>query len=90
MEEYTCEILIIGAGPAGLNAGLYCGRAGRDTIILEGKTPSALARAKEISNWIGEKEISGIDLLEKFKEHVRSYENVRIINDGNGNEHGIH
>jgi thioredoxin reductase len=79
MEDYECEILIIGAGPAGLNAGIYCGRAGRDTIILDGKEPSALAETKEISNWIGEQEIVGPELLKKFKDHAESFENVRII-----------
>jgi len=79
MEEYTCEILIIGSGPAGLNAGIYCGRAGRDTIILDGKEPSALEQTKEISNWLGEKQISGPELVKKFKDHAESYENVRIL-----------
>lgn len=79
MDEYKCEVLIIGAGPAGLTAGVYCGRANRDTIILDGKEPSALLKAKEIQNWIGEKDTSGIELLKKFKEHAESFEKVRII-----------
>ena len=80
MEEYKCEILIIGAGPAGLSAGVYCGRSNRDTIILDGKEPSSLAKTKEIQNWLGEQDISGPDLLNKFKAHAQSYEKVRIIN----------
>jgi thioredoxin reductase (NADPH) len=80
MEEYKCEILIIGAGPAGLTAGVYCGRANRDTIILNGKEPSALAKTKEIHNWLGEQDIAGIDLLNKFKNHAKSFQKVRIIN----------
>jgi len=79
MEEYKCEILIIGAGPAGLSAGVYCGRSNRDTIILQGKQVSALAKAKEIQNWLGEEEISGPNLLEKFKKHAESYDSVRIV-----------
>ncbi|MFX0031343.1 MAG: NAD(P)/FAD-dependent oxidoreductase [Candidatus Hodarchaeota archaeon] len=79
MDEYTCEVLIIGAGPAGLTAGVYCGRANRDTIILDGKETSALVKAKEIQNWIGEKDISGIELLKKFKIHAESFDTVRII-----------
>ncbi|MFX0021384.1 MAG: NAD(P)/FAD-dependent oxidoreductase [Candidatus Hermodarchaeota archaeon] len=80
MDELNCEILIIGGGPAGLTAGIYCARANRDVIILEGKEVSALARTKEIQNWPGEIDIKGKKLLEKFKAHVESYsENVRII-----------
>ncbi|MHA1283231.1 MAG: NAD(P)/FAD-dependent oxidoreductase [Promethearchaeota archaeon] len=79
MEEYKCEVLIIGAGPAGCAAGIYCGRAGRDTIILKGKTPSALELAKEIDNFPGHPNITGKKLLEKFQNHANSYNNVKII-----------
>lgn len=79
MEEFNCEVLIIGAGPAGLNAGVYCGRANRNTIILEGKEDSALKRTKEIGNWLGEKKIDGPTLLEKFRSHTESYDTVKII-----------
>jgi thioredoxin reductase (NADPH) len=80
MDELECEILIIGSGPAGLTAGIYCARANRDVIILDGKESSALARTKEIQNWPGEIYIKGEDLLTKFKAHAESYsENVRII-----------
>jgi thioredoxin reductase (NADPH) len=80
MDEYKCEVLIIGAGPAGLSAGVYCARANRDVIILDGKELSALAQAKEIQNWPGEIDIKGKNLLEKFRTHAESYsENIRII-----------
>ena len=80
MDELNCEVLIIGAGPAGLTAGVYCARANRDVIILDGKELSALAKAKEIQNWPGEIDIKGKSLLEKLKAHAESYsENVRLI-----------
>lgn len=80
MDELKCEILIIGAGPAGLSAGIYCARANRDVIILEGKELSGLEQAKEIQNWPGEIDIKGKHLLKKFRTHAESYsENIRII-----------
>ncbi|MFX0042085.1 MAG: NAD(P)/FAD-dependent oxidoreductase [Candidatus Hodarchaeota archaeon] len=80
MDELKCEILIIGAGPAGLSAGVYCARAKRDVIILDGKELSALAKTKEIQNWLGEIDIKGKKLLQKFRAHAESYsENLRII-----------
>ncbi|TXT58852.1 MAG: Thioredoxin reductase [Promethearchaeota archaeon] len=79
MEDLSCEVLIIGAGPAGCTAGVYCGRGNRDTIILNGKDPSALERTKEIQNWVGEERITGPELLKKFQEHATSYENVNMI-----------
>ena len=80
LQEYKCEVLIIGAGPAGLSAAVYCGRANRNTIVLEGKEPSSLAKNKEIQNWLGEIGVTGLELLEKFKKHSESYESVKIIN----------
>ena len=84
MDEYECEVLIIGAGPAGLTAGIYCARANRIVIILEGKELSALSRVKEIQNWPGKIDIKGKKLLTEFREHSLSYsENVKIIQGDN-------
>ena len=79
LKEYKCEVLIIGAGPAGLSAGVYCGRANRSTIILDGKEPSALEKTKEIQNWLGEADIGGLELLKKFRKHAERFDNVDII-----------
>ena len=82
MDEFKCEVLIIGSGPAGLSAGVFCARANRDVIILDGKELSALEKKKEIQNWPGEIDIKGKHLLKKFRDHVESYsENVRILKD---------
>ena len=79
LQEYKCEVLIIGAGPAGLSAAVYCGRANRSTIVLEGKELSSLAKTQEIQNWLGEIVATGLGLLEKFKKHAESYESVKIV-----------
>ncbi len=79
LQEYKCEVLIIGAGPAGLSSAVYCGRANRDTIILEGKEPSSLTKTQEIQNWLGEINVSGSELLEKFKKHSENYDSVKLI-----------
>lgn len=79
LEQYNCEILIIGSGPAGCTAAIYCGRAQRDTIILDGKQESALGQTHEILNYPGYKEMAGPDLLKKFREHAQSHKTVRLI-----------
>jgi thioredoxin reductase (NADPH) len=79
LQQYKCEILIIGAGPAGCSAGIYCGRIEKDVIILEGKQSSALERAKEIKNYPGYDKISGIELLKKFRDQLKKYKKVKII-----------
>ncbi len=79
LEEYSCEILIIGAGPAGCSAGIYCGRSHMDTIILDGKVESAIVQAKEVKNYPGFENIKGNEILDQLKKHAASHESVRII-----------
>ena len=48
------DVLIIGGGPAGLSAGLYCGRAGLKALLLEGAAPGGqLLLADRIGNYPG-------------------------------------
>ena len=46
------DVIIVGAGPAGLTAALYCGRAGFDTLVLEKLSPGGqMATTNEIENY---------------------------------------
>ncbi|MHA1733367.1 MAG: NAD(P)/FAD-dependent oxidoreductase [Promethearchaeota archaeon] len=69
-EEITCDVLIMGAGPAGLSAGIYAARGGQKTIILAGKKPSALQTAHDVKNYPGFERITGPDLLAKMRAHA--------------------
>jgi thioredoxin reductase (NADPH) len=64
------DILIVGAGPAGLTAGLYAARAGKKTIILEGRSSSRLAIDYPIENYPGFASIGSRELLGKFREQA--------------------
>jgi len=71
MEAY--DVAIIGAGPAGLTAGLYCARYGLKTAIIEkGLVGGTAIWASSIKNYPGFNEISGMDLMMKFKEQAES------------------
>ena len=69
------DILIIGAGPAGISSGLYAKRAGANVMILY-HGESNLEQATEIENYYGfEKGISGKEL---YKAGIRQAENLEI------------
>jgi len=64
------EVLIIGAGPAGLTAGLYAARSGKNTLVLEGRAPSRLGINYSIENYPGFLSIGSLELLQKFREQA--------------------
>ena len=78
MENY--DTLIIGAGPAGLTAGIYAVRAGLTAIVLDGKTAGGLVgESPAIENYPGFISIDGMKLAEKFKNHALQYVKIKEI-----------
>lgn len=67
------DLIIIGAGPAGLTAGIYGARSGLKTLVLEEKIPGgAAADTPLVENYPGFAEgISGRDLADKMVEHCK-------------------
>jgi thioredoxin reductase (NADPH) len=71
-ENY--EVIIIGGGPAGLTAGLYCQRAALNTVLFErGLLGGQIAISKEVENYPGLQGITGFDLAEKMSHHAKSF-----------------
>lgn len=71
MENW--ELVIIGAGPAGLAAGIYGVRSGLKTLILEGKMAGGTAAdAPLIENYPGFQSINGMELAQKMAAHCRN------------------
>ena len=68
----TYDVIIIGAGPAGLTAGLYCGRARLKTLILEKATFGGQAATTDlIENYPGFPEgVGGFELMNLMKEQA--------------------
>ncbi|MCW3981662.1 MAG: thioredoxin-disulfide reductase [Candidatus Bathyarchaeota archaeon] len=72
MEDW--ELIIIGAGPAGLAAGLYAGRSGLKTLVLEAKMAGGEAAITPwIENYPGFERISGPELVEKMTAHCKKF-----------------
>ena len=70
----TFEVIIIGGGPAGLTAGLYCKRAAMKTVLFEkGLIGGQIAISKDVENYPGMEGITGFDLAEKLLHHTQSF-----------------
>ncbi len=69
------DMIIVGAGPAGLTAALYAARAGMDVLVLERIFPGGqIARAHVVENYPGFPEgIPGVDIGLKFKEQAERH-----------------
>jgi len=66
------DVLIIGAGSAGLAAGIYAVRSGLKTLLLDEKfAGGTIADAPTIVNYPGFAEISGAELAQKMADHAR-------------------
>lgn len=85
------DLIIVGAGPAGLSAAVYGIRAGLDLIVIE-RTPMGggqVIDTSEVDNYLGMPGTGGFELGQKFRQHADSLGvvfrsgNVVSIQDGN-------
>ena len=71
MESY--DLIIIGAGAAGLAASVYGVRSGLKTLVLEEKMAGGTtAEAPWVENYLGFQSINGIELAEKMVAHAKT------------------
>jgi alkyl hydroperoxide reductase subunit F len=71
------DVLIVGAGPAGLTAGVYCARKMLNTIIISENIGGQALESWAIENYMGYRVVTGEDLMKKFEEQVRNL-NIRL------------
>ncbi len=68
------DLIIIGAGPAGLTAAIYALRARLNTLIIErAGVGGQIALTDIIENYPGFPTISGAELMKRFEEHARKF-----------------
>lgn len=88
-EEKIYDVVIIGAGPAGMTAAVYTSRANLSTLMIERGMPGGqMANTEEVENYPGFETILGPELSTKMFEHAKkfgaeyAYGDVKEIIDG--------
>ncbi len=71
--NHVYDLIIIGAGPAGLSASIYASRYKLEHLIFGVEQGGQMNEIYDLENWPGEKKISGAGLISKFVEHVESF-----------------
>jgi len=64
------DVLILGGGPAGLTAAVYCIRKGVLTGLIVKEIGGQVAITSGVENYLGYRYINGVELVEKFREQV--------------------
>lgn len=73
-EERIYDVIIIGAGPAGMTAGIYASRGNLDTLMIERGVPGGqMADTEDVENFPGFENILGVDLSNKMFEHAKKF-----------------
>lgn len=73
-EERIYDVIIAGAGPAGMTAAVYTSRAELDTLMLERGIPGGqMANTEDVENYPGFEHILGPDLSNKMFEHAKKF-----------------
>ncbi|MFD2629131.1 thioredoxin-disulfide reductase [Oceanobacillus kapialis] len=73
-EERMYDVIIAGAGPAGMTAAVYASRANLDTLMIERGIPGGqMANTEDVENYPGYDHILGPDLSNKMFDHAKKF-----------------
>jgi len=69
----TYDLIIIGAGPAGITASVYAARKKMNLLVIASDIGGQTALTSDIENYTGYQFITGPELAGKFEEHIKQY-----------------
>ncbi|HKB59553.1 MAG TPA: FAD-dependent oxidoreductase [Gallionellaceae bacterium] len=67
------DVIVVGAGPAGLTAALYAQRKGRKTVLIGKQAGGQINDTATVENYPGVVQIGGAELSRALREHVEAY-----------------
>jgi len=68
------DLIVIGAGPAGITASVYAARKRMNFVVITGDIGGQTVWSGNVENYTGYQFITGPELAAKFEEHMRQYE----------------
>jgi len=74
------DMVIIGAGPSGMTAAIYAARRKIKFLILSMDIGGQMNWSSEVDNYPGIPDITGIEIVKKFNEHLKDY-NIKVKNE---------
>ena len=74
------DIIIIGGGVVGFGAAMYAGRFNMSTLVLAESFGGTILLADKVENYPGITSVGGMELMEKFRDHMNSLE-IPYISD---------
>lgn len=73
-EEISCDLVIVGGGPAGLTAGIYAARSGLNGVVVEkGALGGQVATTPVVENYPGFTQVGGKTLVDIMVSHALEY-----------------
>ncbi|MGM0548135.1 MAG: glutaredoxin 3 [Bacillota bacterium] len=81
LSQTEWELIILGAGPAALNAALYAARKGIKLLVLTQDIGGQVITTNEIDNYLGKAGTNGADLIADFWDHLAKYEVKTVIGE---------
>lgn len=82
MTKKDYDLVVVGAGPAGMTAGMYGVRSGLETLVIDKGISGGMSNeAPEIENYPGFKKVKGMELVERMKEHVAQYVEIKELEE---------
>ncbi len=99
------DVIILGAGPAGMTAAIYCARKQLNVKVLTTDVGGQTLWSGGIENYLGFDYIKGSDLVDKFEKHLKNFKVDMVyktaativdsrdgwaVEDGDGHKHQAH
>lgn len=78
-EELLYDVVIVGAGPAGLSAAIYAIRKMLRTVIISRDVGGQVGWTNEVENYLGFSQVNAGELVAKFDDHVKRFGVEKVV-----------